>query len=276
MKKVIILLALIFSLPAFGNGGGPVASTQFYLNSFLSTDDQNLAAGSALDSFLKKLEKKQTSIKKEKDFVRYLFSKTHQEYLKEYQPYAPFNDLFTKGSYNCLTGTILYALILNHFSIPYEVIETNYHIFITVETKQGKILLEATDPLQGFVDTASGIEKRISTYKQNTLTASNSKQNYYRFNFELYNKVSLEELQGLLYYNKAVDSFNHQQLVESIQFLEKAHELYSSSRIQEFSMILLLAVQQSTWKEEVKEEYLRAIYSISEKNSQAIASLSAY
>jgi len=273
LKKLTFLLALLISPPSFGYEGGSVASTQYYLNSFLSTDDQNSSVGSSFDLFLKKLEKKQTSIKKEKDFVRFIFSKTHQEYLKEYQPYASFNDLFGNGAYNCLTGTILYSVILNHFAIPFEVIETNYHIFITVETKQGKILLEATDPLNGFVDTASDIEKRIVAYKQHAVKASNSKLAYYQFNFDLFNKVSMEELHGLLYYNKAVDSFNHQQLVESIQFLEKANELYSSSRIHEFSMILLLAVQKSDWKGEMKEKYLRVIYSISEKNSLAIASL---
>jgi len=273
LKTLTFLLALLFSLPSLGYEGGPVASTQFYLNSFLSTDDQQIAMHSSFDLFLKKLEKKQTSIRKEKDFVRFIFSKMHQEYLKEFQPYASFTDLFGNGAYNCLTGTILYSLILNHFNIPFEVIETNYHIFITVETKQGKVLLEATDPLQGFVNTDNAIEKRIATYKQNSLTASNSKLSYYQFNFELFNKVSMEELQGLLYYNKAVDSFNHHEIEKSIQFLGKANELYSSSRIHEFSMILLLSVQKSNWKGEMKEKYLREIYSISEKNSLAIASL---
>lgn len=214
-------------------------------------------------------------MRKEKDFVRFVFTKTHQEYLKAYKPYASFNELFSKGNYNCLTGTILYALVLNHFNISYEVIETNYHIFLTVETRQGKILLEATDPLNGFVDTPSAIEERIATYKQNTLTASNSNQSHYQYSFDLYNKVSLEELQGLLYYNKAVDSFNHQQLEKSIQFLEKAHALYSSPRIHEFSGILVLAVQQSDWNTETKEKYLRIISLISEKSS-LIASLNTF
>ncbi|HEU5289384.1 MAG TPA: hypothetical protein VFU05_02000 [Cyclobacteriaceae bacterium] len=272
MKKLTIILALLISIPSFGFEGGPIVPTSSYLNSFLSIDDQQLSTGASFDSFLKKLEKKQQTIRREKDFVRFIFTKTHQEYLKSYKPYASFNELFNKGDYNCLTGTILYALVLNHFGIQYEVIETNYHIFLTVETKQGKILLEATDPLEGFVDTDRGIEKRIATYKQNTLIATNSKLNHYQFSFDLYKTVSLEELQGLLYYNKAVDSFNHQQLEKSIRFLEKAHELYSSSRIHEFSMILLLAVQQSEWSAEMKEKYLHVIYSISEKNS-LIASL---
>lgn len=279
MKRLPFLLVLFFSLSALGqevesNVAAP--STQFYLNSFFSTDGQSFSADPAFDSFLKKLEKKQASIKKEKDFVRYIFSKTHQAYLKKYETYASFNYLFSNGSYNCLTGTILYAVILNHFDIPYQVTETNYHIFLTVDTNQGKILLEATDPLGGFVETESGIEKRIATYKQNTLTASNSRLTYYQFNFDLFNPVSMEELRGLLYYNKAVDSFNHQRLEESIQYLVKAHELYSSSRIDEFSTILLLAVQQSDWKGEIKEESLKIIYGISQKKFPAIASLNTF
>ena len=188
--------------------------------------------------------------------------------------YTSFDALFNDGSYNCLTGTILYAIILNHFHIPYQVIETNYHIFLTVETKQGKILLEATDPLNGFVETKSSMEKRIATYKQNTvLSASNSRLSYYQFNFDLFNSVSMEELRGLLYYNMAVDSYNHQRLEESIQFLVKANALYSSPRIHEFSQVLLLWVQQSDWKDEIKEKSLKAIFSIQQKNAPAIAFL---
>ena len=275
MKRLAILLVLLISVPSLGFGGGPYVTTSSYLHSFLSIDDQSLTTGSSFDSFLKKLEKKKSSIKKEKDFVRFIFSKTHQEYLKDYKPYASFNEVFDKGDYNCLTGTILYALILNHFDIQYEVIETNYHIFITADTRQGKVLLEATDPLEGFVDNASGIEKRIATYKQNALTPTYSNLTPYQFSFDLYNAVSMEGLQGLLYYNKAVDSFNHQQIENSIQYLEKAHELYSSPRIYEFSRILLTAVQHSDWKPAVKEKNLRTILTIGEKNS-LVASLTTY
>jgi hypothetical protein len=273
LKKLIFILVVLFSLPTLGQEGNPTAVTQFYLQTFLSTDRQNVSSDLSFDSFLKKLEKKRISIKKEKDFVRYVFAKTHHAYLKKFESFASFNGLFENGTYNCLTGTILYAIILNHFNISHEVIETNYHIFITVNTKQGKILLEATDPLNGFVESAHDIESRIATYKQNTLTASNSKSTYFQFNFDLFNHVSMEELRGLLYYNKAVDSFNHHQLEESIQFLVEAHTLYASSRVNEFSMILSLAVQQSTWDVKQKEKYLRVIYSISEKNSLAIASI---
>jgi len=266
-------LVVLLSLPSLGQEGNSAAVTQFYLQTFLATDGQNVSTDLSFDSFLTKLEKKRVTIKKEKDFIRYVFTKTHHEYLKKFEPFAPFKSLFNNGAYNCLTGTILYTIILNHFNIPHEVIETNYHIFITVTSKQRKILLEATDPVNGFVESDNDIEERIATYKQNTVSASNSKLTYYQFNFDLYNNVSMEELRGLLYYNKAVDSFNHHQLENSIQFLVEAHDLYSSTRIDEFSKILLLSVQQSNWEKGTKEKYIQLISTISEKNALAIASV---
>lgn len=266
MKRLGFLLAVLVSCSVFGQDVQPIAaSSEYYLTTFLSTDPQ-ASSSASFESFLKKLEKKKLSIKKEKDFVRYVFSKTHQSYLKNYTQYASFGQLFTDGSYNCLTGTALYATLLTHFQIPFEVIETNYHIFLTVETKQGKILLEATDPADGFVETSLDVEKRIASYKQNTLIASNSKSSYYQFNFNLFKSVSMHELSGLLYYNRAVDFFNHRKLNESIQSLVLANERYHSPRIDEFSTILLQAIQQSKCTDEAKEKLLSVIYPISQKS----------
>lgn len=269
MKRLGFFLAILVSSSVFGQDGKTVVENQsleYHLSSFLSTDAQKISVASSFQLFLKKLERKKLSIKKEKDFVRYVFSKTHQLYLKNYAQYASFGQLFTDGSYNCLTGTALYAALLTHFQIPFEVTETNYHIFLIVETEQGKILLEATDPAGGFVESVIAIEKRIASYKLNTLLAINSKSTYYQFNFNLFKSVSIHELTGLLYYNRAVDSFNHGKLHESIQSLVLANERYHSVRIDEFSTILLQAIQQSKCTDEAKEKLLSVIYPVSQES----------
>lgn len=274
MKSAFIILTLVLALPVWAQDEvheNKIKSTQAYLNSFLSVDQNAEASTSSLNDFLKKLEKKKISIKSEKEFLRYVFAKTHQVYLKQFVGYAQFNTLFSDGSYNCLTGTILYTLILNHFNLKHEVIETNYHIFILAETSQGNVLLEVTDPYHGFVESSYEIEVRISRYKQNALYATNNNLAYYKFNFDLYNSVSTEELRGLLYYNKAVDSYNHKNLKESIQYLAKASELYSSSRIDEFSQILILSLRQSQLDDYLKEEYLKTIFTVRQKASRVMA-----
>lgn len=270
LKRLLFLYALLISCSVLGQERD---RTAVFLTRFLSVDQSTRAPESFTD-FLTTLDKKHAALKNDRAFIEYAFTKTHQRFLKRYAAYAPISALFNKqGSYNCLTGTILYSLILDHFQIPHQVIETNYHIFILAKTKQGEILLEATDPMNGFVASAEDIEKRIKGYKENSLQASNSGLNYYQFNFELYNTVSFKELRGLLYYNKAVDSYNRKNLQESVQLLKKAHELYSSSRIDEFSQILLLSLRQSELEIPLRTECIKTVLSLRQDLVPVIASL---
>jgi hypothetical protein len=255
---MILLLSVAASA---GNGeasGFPVAS---YLNTFLTSSDCKAQSVKTFDSFLNKLDKKSRAAKNKQAFVRQIFNKTHQQFLKRYSAYASLDETFDNGSYNCLTGTILLSLALHHYNIDHQVIETNYHIFILAETSEGQILLEATDRMNGFVTDQKNIETRIATYKQNQIQVQQSDKSYYKFRFELYNTVSIDELRGLVFYNKAVDSFNHGQLEIAVQNLVKANALYFSFRTEEFSQILLLSLQQSGLDVKTKENCMHAILS---------------
>lgn len=267
---MLLFVALLIPCSVFGQEGDRTAT---FLSSFLSVEQATSAPKSFTD-FLNKLEKKNASLKNDRAFIEFVFTKTHQRFLKRYEAYASINALFNEqGSYNCLTGTILYSVILNHFQIPHRVIETNYHIFILAETKEGDVLLEATDPLNGFVTSSKNIEKRIKAYKENSLQVSSSTLRYYQFNFELFNTVSFKELRGLLYYNKAVDFYNQKNLQESAHLLKKAHELYSSLRIDEFSQILLLSLRQSNLEINQRTACIKSVLSIRQNLLPIIASL---
>lgn len=278
MKILILLLALFLVFPLMGQEevrADHRLATLEQLNSFLLLEEASNSSVS-FQNFLKKLERKQLSFTREKDFIQYVFTKTHQTYLKKFEAYSSFNALFRDGSYHCLTGTILFSILFDHFNIQYEVIETNHHIFLVAETAQGKVLIEATDPLQGYVDTAAGIESRMESYKTNSLSASSSGKVYYQFTFQLFNTVSMDEMRGLLYYNKAVVAFNHKKLTDAIFYLSEAQQHYTSSRIEEFSQILLLTIRQSEVEAEKKEAQLKAVFSILQKNFPVVASASAY
>lgn len=266
----------ILALPFIGKGNHGIDkdfSAHANLKAFLSTGDYNSKSIKSFDAFLVRLDKKHNSIKKEKDFVQYIFSKTHHKYLKSFAIAATLNNTFDNGSYNCLTGTILYSLILHHFDIQHQVIETNYHIFILAETRQGQVLIEATDPLNGFVDSPQEIEQRVNAYKQHQLQAQALLKNSYRFRIDLFNTVSLNELRGLLYYNKAVSAFNQKDLRQSVKYLIQADELYTSSRLEEFSQILLLSLQQSNLEGGVKEDCMNRIISMRQEALSVIVAL---
>ncbi len=221
-------------------------------------------------SLAQKLESKKVSYRNEKKFLKYVFAKSHQQLLKKYTDYATFTETLNSGTYNCLTATITYSLLLNYLNIPHEVIETNYHIFIIATTKHGDVLLETTDRLNGFVENAQEIEQRINDYKSINLTLTDNQKYYYQYDANLYHRVSINELIGLQYYNMAVIAYNQQELITSIKHLDEATDRYHSPRTDEFSRIIQLTIQESKLDLSAKESYLNKLRSIRQKQQSNV------
>ncbi len=225
-----------------------------------------------ISTFVKRLEEKENPRSSVK-FCRVLFHKTRHEFFRHYTQYASFRETLNKGKYNCLTGTALYALLLQHFGIEFSIIETNYHIFLLASTDEGKVLFEATDPVHGFVHDPIEIEKRIDTYKQNNLQPiEGDEKKYYEYTASLFNTVDLKQISGLLHYNVSIDAYNLKKFDQAISHLDKALDLYQSPRIREFSSVLLLAIIDSKLDTGLKEKYLRQIHAIRKRQNLVMAS----
>lgn len=219
-----------------------------------------------ISDFVEKLTEKE-SPKSNFKFCKTLFTRTRQEFLRRYTQYASFEETLNHGKYNCLTGTALYALLLDHFDIQYSIIETNYHIFLLASTEEGTVLFEATDPLHGFITDPVKIEQRVQHYKLNTIQETpNDGKKYYAYSASLYQHVDLTELRGLLHYNLSVAAYNRQDFRLAIHHLDEALELYNSPRISEFSAILLRAVLESKIEESKKALYVDRVRSILKKS----------
>lgn len=239
--------------------------TRHYVELFLKTDESESLSTDKLSLFLKTLDEKKSSFKSRKDFFGYLFSKTHKRFLKHYTDYCNFSALLNKGVYNCLTGTALYGLILNHFNVPYKIIETNYHIFLTIDDPSGVILFEATDPINGFVTSSDEIEARINKYKEIQPSNGNDDRMFYRYNFNFYNTIDLHQLVGLMYYNLSVDAYNNKRFSASITSLEKAAQLYKTQRTDEFSKIIMLTLAEGRINNAEKEVCLKELQALRKK-----------
>jgi hypothetical protein len=276
LKSALTLLLLLtwITLPAQLDGpSSGIGSPSERLIPYLQTTPDVAVDTKSFDSFVAKLSNKNSNGTVTVEFLERIFYRVHQAYLKQYQDQTAFASLFQSGSYNCLSGTILFSIVLDHFSVPYEVIETNYHIFILAHVQGERILIETTDANRGFVTDTEQIEKRIEGYRQNQLLTSNSSLDYYRYNFNLFNRVQQHELTGLLYFNQAVEAFNRNEILLSIELLSKAGEQYNSPRITEFSDILILAVHESDMKPELKSSLKRTLQTIRYKALPAMASL---
>lgn len=198
------------------------------------------------------------SKKSDRQFLRNVFSITHRQLLKQYDQYSGFGDLFQTGQYDCLTATALYSLVLSHFGYAHKIIETNYHIFLLVQTDEGEILIESTDPINGFEYQSDRIQARIQSYLDDQgRIAGNESQHI--FSYSLFEQVSSIQMEGLLYYNQCVRAFNNQQWIEAGRYLTMAKQHYDSPRTREMEN-LLLSVIASNELEKSNLQELRATY----------------
>src|SRR5687768_13274580 len=97
---------LIYLLPILGLSPGHVLFAQSqktayqYFNLYAQSTYKGSPATEDFLTYVGKLEKKFDQRKNEKQFLKYLFAKTHQRYLKTFDINANFHDLSKKGTYN--------------------------------------------------------------------------------------------------------------------------------------------------------------------------------
>ncbi|MBX2913778.1 MAG: hypothetical protein KF856_00770 [Cyclobacteriaceae bacterium] len=209
-----------------------------------------------VNRFIAELQGKRNNFT-EQEFLELIFNESHRRFFKTYKPYTQFAEIFEKGKYDCLSATSLLAVVLQAFEYNYQIIETNYHIFISVQTETGLVLLESTDRLNGFVTATDKIEARIAAYRQNQVQTSNPTQINYQFDLNLYRVIEPEQLPGLLLFNQAVVAFNSRQYEICAQRLLQAVEIYDSPRTTEFAGILVMAIANSNYSAQLKKELIR-------------------
>lgn len=186
------------------------------------------------NDFVNDLKLKKQKWNNDHRLLRHVFYSTHREYLKKYEPYQSFQDIFWTGTYGCLTGTALYAFLMEELGFNYEIIETNYHMFLLVKTDDKEYLIESTDPAHGFVHSKKAISHRIKEAIEYNRDDSRS----YAFKYDIYKSVSHIELIGLQYYNTAIDAYNNENFVMTLYCLNEASRINPSERISAFIELL--------------------------------------
>lgn len=172
-----------------------------------------------LDHLVQKLSNKRRKADHTR-IIKRVFDEGRRRFLHSYDKnYPHFNQLFTDRSYNCVTGTALYAWVLGQLGYAVQIHETATHAYLTVQTAHNVYLLDATDPGAGFVTGAAAAGKRALWYTGNELQKGAS------FN----HVITFRQLCGLQYYNQGVVAFNARDYDRSLEYLQKALALYPQS-----------------------------------------------
>ena len=195
-----------------------------------------------LNTFVGQLQHKRQKYRSEKRFLSYLFNKVHRKFLKQYQSHTTLYELMEQGHYDCVTGSALYALLLDALGIPYQVHEFPYHVYLTVTTSEHEVfMIESTDPQYGFVTNPAEQAKRREFYSQ--ATSTDNSEAYYQYDFTIRSTIGLSELAGLSYFNEAVEYYNQRQLQPAIHLLHQADRLYASPRMEAFKALVASLAQ---------------------------------
>lgn len=226
-------LKIVVFIAAMGVAEG---QTHRYLSQYTATGDAvSLSqAEQKLTSVLEKIGSK--AKKSDRQFLKTIFAITHRQVLKQYSQYASFDELLRKGSYDCLTATAFYSLVLSAYGYEHTIVETNFHIFLLVKSEEGEVLFESTDPIAGFEYQAEKIKKRVEAYLADQVAVAQQSQQ--GVSYSIFDSVSADQLTGLLYYNQCVKAFNQQQWMKAGKLLTEAKRFYNSPRIAEMENLL--------------------------------------
>ena len=188
-------------------------------------------------SLVSELDSKRSKSSADLNFLRQIFQKSHQRLFKKYEQHSTFNTMLSKGQFDCVSGSAALGMLLERYEYVYDIIETDYHVFIVVNLDGKKIVLESTLPVGGMITTPSEVEKYLKAYKPKefaALKAVNQRLAGPEIDYSdnsIFRKVQLKELAGLQYYNDAIVHFNAQAFGPAVEQLSKAYLLYPSDRI---------------------------------------------
>jgi len=158
--------------------------------------------------------------------LQHLSNHLYKHYLLEYAENAAFQQIFEDGQYDCLTGTLLFAYVLNGAGFEVEIWETNVHVYLKVVLQgEEEVLIESTDRINGVIVSPAMVSDKLAAYRFDSRAAN---KGYYKEN--IYRKIEVSELLGLLYYNRAVKAYHLHAFQQSAALLAKSFKFYESER----------------------------------------------
>lgn len=209
-----------------------------------------------LESLFDVLEMKKIKYTSDQKLLAAIFAELFDSYLYNYKALTTFTKTIEQKEFDCLTGTLLFVLCLEKLGFQYAIHETNNHVYLTVQTSEGEVLIETTDRKFGLEKNKHLIAKRKKEYQRQYEQAKENEKNAYTSFFRIERQIDLTELIGLQYFNKAVNAYNQKSYEQSIRFLKQSIQLYDAERSTELMVLSIKQYLQSPNLQSDKKEKL--------------------
>ncbi|HMY36931.1 MAG TPA: hypothetical protein PKW36_12550 [bacterium] len=155
-----------------------------------------------------------------------IFTYLHKNIFKKYNIDTRFQDLFSRGEYNCVTATYLYYDMCKRFDLNVTFYASAVHIYPVVKGEQRPINVELTDPVNGFDfrEDRKAIINYLLEYKLITQDELKSKGSdaVYREYVDKTKEVGIPALYSISYSNQGISYWQAGKLKETLWAMEKA------------------------------------------------------
>ncbi|MBB6462705.1 hypothetical protein [Flammeovirga kamogawensis] len=220
-----------------------------------------------LNQLFATLEKLKVRDKKPKKQVQIIYKEVHNQLFAKYIENISFYKIFENGEYNCATATSIYALVLDHFSIPYAIKKTPNHVYLQAYPNAENITMESTSPNNGFRFYSDKTkENLVNTLLENKLV-SKSEVNTKGVNavFDEYffkdENITYRNLISILYSNEGFKEMGNEDFKMALSALQKGYSIYPNKLYEE--VIVNLNLQILSEQEEYSLEYAKQIVYLS-------------
>jgi hypothetical protein len=241
MKRLILLiLALSTSFSGIALSNNEKNESLISSNEFITYWDSTSTKFQKLNT---KLQKDFDRYGQSEKFLKMLFFRSQQYLMNEYNQYASVEELIETGAFDCVSGSFLMAVFLDRYGFDYDIMETSFHVFLTVNVDGNKLVLETTDGFTGFISEKEEVKAYLKDFEKE------SKKNPLYLNPDqkliqnllqpsIYRAITLQQLKGLELFNRAI--FYNNQMAYDIAFqkIKEAENLYPSERIMALGKLL--------------------------------------
>lgn len=223
--------------------------------------------------------KLEISTKSEVKKVKFIYDYVHKLFLKVYKLENSFADIFSKGEYNCVSASALYAIIFTKLDIPFNVIETPQHVYLVAYPQSYKILIETTSPEKGYYQFSENFISQYvkSLYNSKLITKAEYESNSANQLFDKYyfssKGLTLTEIISLQYSNYAIYDLEDNKYIEAINEIKKAYYFNQYDRNKHIlKSSLIYHIQNNKYDNNEQVEELALLCRFNNQNDEEISS----
>jgi hypothetical protein len=220
----------------------------------------------------KKLDSKNISKK-----IKTVYPVVHDYFLKKYNTNDYFPIVFKTGSYNCVTASVLYAMVFDKLNIPYKVMASSEHAYLIANPGENSMVIETTNPnFEKAIFTGEYKQQYVNYLRGSKLISESEYKNksteeIFEEKFNEVKEVKFTNLIGIQYYNKALSKFQNNEYEEAYKLCQKAYYFFPDIQIKALlSGSLLFEVENCKFDKVSDIDYLAHLSRFENINSDLI------